>query len=289
MINSDLNQLNLGRPTGSTLPKGRTIQLSDISTTPREKPEPLKEPEISITQSSEDLYGVWAADPTPVNLNNILDSLSSVIDKNIYALVPNPTPSIHSKARLLTIGAIQSYDPLGKAKLVSWVYQQLQPLKRYAQQSGPASVSERMYRQQAELFKFEEDFYDNHNRYPSDRELADLMKLSKKQIGRIRDFNKTNLHEGQQYGSDPEGTTTASETVGMTPDRSDELLDLFYDSLSPTEQLILEYRLGIRGRKQLDNATTALKVSLSPARVSQIANELADRLEEFKDMAESVL
>jgi len=287
----DLNQLNLGSPEGLAPPKLRSgaMSISDMSITPRVNAIETEQPAPTIPQTSEDLYQVWASDPTPDNLGTVLDSLNAVIDKNIYALVPKPNPTIHSKARLLAIGAIQSYDPKGDAKLVSWVYQQLQPLKRYAQQAPPMSVSERMYRQQAELFKFEEEFYENHNRYPSDRELADLMKISKKQIGKIRDFNKTTLHESQQYGGDEESTTTAVETVGTSPDKTDELLDLFYDSLSPLEQVILEYRLGVRGREQLNNGTTALKVNLSPARVSQISNDLADRLEQFKEMSEGVL
>lgn len=283
---TDLNQLDLGKPSGPKA-KGGVISLSDIAIKPRTKKK-SPTPEIS-KQTPEDLYNIWSKDPNAQNLGNIVDSLRSVIDKNIYALVPKPTPATNSKARLLAINAIKTYKPKQKAKLVSWVYQQLQPLKRYAQQSAPVSVSERMYRQQSELFKFEEDFYDNHNRFPSDRELADLMKISKKQIGRIRGFNKARLHESQQYGNDPEGTTTASETVGTVPDRTEELIDLFYDSLGPTEQAILEYRLGIRGRKQLSNSATALKVKLSPARVSQISGDLADRLDEFKEDATGVI
>ena len=289
MPKTDLNQLDLGTPAGARNAKRKAgpILLSDMSLKPKsDKKTKLEAP---APESPEDLYDVWSKDQTAENMGNIVTSLRSVIDKNIHALVPNPTASIDSKARLLAVNAVQTYKPGQKAKLVSWVYTQLQPLKRYSQQSVPVPTSERMYRQQAELFKFEEQFYDNHNRFPSDRELSDLMKISKKQIGKIRKFNKARVHEGQQYGNDPEGTTTASETVGTVPDRTEELIDLFYDSLSPTEQTILEYRLGVRGRKKLTNGDTARKVKLSPARVSQISNKLADRLDQFKETAEGVI
>ena len=146
-----------------------------------------------------------------------------------------------------------------------------------------------MSRQQAELHKFEEDFYDNHGRYPSDRELTDLMKFSKKQLEQIRKFSKSRVYELQQFGANPEDSATASEITGIVPDKTEEVIDLFYDSLSPMEQVILEHRLGLRGKKRLTNPAVAQKLKLSPARVSQIAGLLADRLDEFKASSEGVL
>jgi len=280
---SDLNQLNLGSPTGTKIPKttGNPIDLKAIKIAP-DKKAPVKAP-------VDDLYAAWQQHPSNENMSNLLGSLKTQIDKSISALVSKPTAAVNSKAKLLTIKAIQSYDPKSKAKLSTWVYNQLQPLKRYTQQSTPVPVSERMFRRQAELFKFEENFYDNHNRYPSDRELADLMKISKKQLSQIRKFNKAKVYELQQYGGRDENSATAAETIGTVPDRTEEIIDLFYDSLSPTEQTVLEYRLGLRGRKQLNNNATAVKVGLSPARVSQLSGGLADRLEAFKDSAEGIV
>jgi len=280
---SDLNQLNLGRPTGTKIPKtlDNPINIKDIKMVANKK--------IPVKVPTDELYTTWQQQPSSENMSELLGSLQPQIDKSISALVLKPTPAINSKAKLLTIKAIQSYDPKSKAKLSTWVYNQLQPLKRYTQQSTPVPVSERMFRRQAELFKFEEDFYNNHNRYPSDRELSDLMKISKKQLAQIRKFSKARVYELQQYGSGDENSATVSETIGTIPDRTEEMIDLFYDSLSPTEQTILEYRLGLRGRKQLNNNATARKVGLSPARVSQISGTLADQLEQFKTTAEGVL
>ena len=292
MSTSDLNQLSLGASAGSRVPKakGNPISLSAIKTTPKEVgPSDLTNIKPTVSEDPADLYGIWSVDPTPTNLGNILASLQPQINKSISALVPNPSPSINAKARLLAIKAIQTYQADSPAKLTSWVYTSLQPLTRYAQQAAPVAVSERMRRQQAELHKVEGDFYDNHNRYPSDRELSDLMGVSKGQLGKIRKYNKVSLHEMDQFGSDPENSATASETVGTVLDRTEEIIDLFYDSLSPSEQSILEHRLGLRGKDILSNSAVALKVNLSPARVSQVANELADRLDDFKELAEDIL
>lgn len=282
---SDLNQLNLGRSTGTKVPKtlSNPINIKDI------KVNLDKKKKVSPKVLSEELYTAWYQQPSNKNLSDLLGSLQPQIDKSISALVSKPTAAVKSKAKLLTLKAIRSYDPKSKTKLSTWVYNQLQPLKRYTQQSVPVPVSERMFRRQAELFKFEEDFYNNHNRYPSDRELSDLMKLSKKQLSQIRKFSKARVYELQQYGEGDENSATASETMGMLPDRMEEIIDLFYDSLSPTEQTILEYRLGLRGRKKLNNNLTATKVGLSPARVSQISGALADQLDQFKSTAEGII
>ena len=283
---NDLNQLNLGRPSTPKAPAS-SVNISDIRIAPR-KSKAAPAPKISDSDI-ETLHGDWVSDPTDVNLNSLLASLKPQIARSISALVAKPTAAVNSKARLLAIKAIKSYNPKGGAKLTTWVFNQLQPLKRYTQQAAPVAVSERMFRHQAELFKFEDSFYDNHNRYPSDRELADIMNISKTQIAKIRMFNRASVHELQQFGSDPETSATASEITGTHPDKVEEIIDLFYDSLGPSEQTILEYRLGLRGRKALPNSAVALKVGLSPARVSQIANELADRLDEFKETSEGVL
>ena len=285
---SNLNQLNLGNPTGSKVLKatGNPVSIENINPVPRS----IKADKDKVQPTdTEALYDVWAKDPSNENLNTLITNLQPQINKSISALVPKPTSAVNSRARLLAIKAVKTYEPSGDAKLTSWVFTQLQPLKRYAQQSGPVPVSERMARQQAELFKFEEEFNDNHNRYPSDRELSDLMKISKEQLARIRKFSKARVHELQQFGANPEESATASEITGTMPDKTEEIVDLFYDSLSPLEQTIIEHRLGLRGRKPIPNSAVALKVKLSPARVSQISSTLADRLDEFKSIAEEVL
>jgi len=287
---SDLNQLDLGKPQGSKLPKTLTSRMSidDISAVPKTIKKEMQQ-EADKNRGPEQMYETWANDPNNKNLDALLASLSPQIDKSISALVSKPTAAVNSKARLLAIKAVKSYKPGQKAKLTSWVFTQLQPLKRYTQQSMPASTPERMARQQAELFKFEEEFYDNHGRYPSDRELSDLMKFSKKQLQQIRKFNKSRVYEMQQFGANPEDSATASEITGIMPDKTEEMIDLFYDSLSPTEQVVLEYRLGMRGKKKLTNSQVAAKLKLSPARVSQISGLLADRLDEFKSSSKGVL
>jgi len=287
---SDLNQLDLGKPQGSKLPKTLTSRMSidDISAVPKTIKKEMQQ-EADKNRGPEQMYETWANDPNNKNLDALLASLSPQIDKSISALVSKPTAAVNSKARLLAIKAVKSYKPGQKAKLTSWVFTQLQPLKRYTQQSMPASTPERMARQQAELFKFEEEFYDNHGRYPSDRELSDLMKFSKKQLQQIRKFNKSRVYEMQQFGANPEDSATASEMTGIMPDKTEEMIDLFYDSLSPTEQVVLEYRLGMRGKKKLTNSQVAAKLKLSPARVSQISGLLADRLDEFKSSSKGVL
>ena len=287
---SDLNQLDLGKPQGSKLPKTLTSSMSinDISPIPNSIKKEMKA-EAEQSRGPEDLYKKWSNDPSNKNLDELISSLKPQIDKSISALVSKPTAAVNSKARLLAIKAVKSYKPGQKAKLTSWVFTQLQPLKRYTQQSVPVAAPERMARQQAELFKFEEEFYDNHGRYPSDRELTDLMKFSKKQLQQIRKFSKSRVYEMQQFGANPEDSATASEMTGTIPDKTEEMIDLFYDSLSPTEQVVLEYRLGMRGKKKLTNSQVASKLKLSPARVSQISGFLADKLDDFRSTSEGVL
>tara|TARA_Y100000310_G_scaffold261924_2_gene271463 strand:+ start:1390 stop:2358 length:969 start_codon:yes stop_codon:yes gene_type:complete len=254
--------------------------LNKLETTETETIDPI---EVDTPKTSVDsLYGAWSTSQSQADLAALVDYLKPQIQKSISALIGETSPAIETKAKLLTIKAIKTFDPEGGSMLTSWVYTQLQPLRRYNQQSKPVPVSERVRRRLAELNNFEEQFEENHGRPPSDSEVSDALGWSKKALEQLRKSQKsTTSYESTIPGEETDGTTRG-DTVALEEDKTTEIIELFYESLSPMEQSIIEFKLGLWGKPKLSNTEIASKLGISPARVSQIANRIADDLEQFK-------
>jgi len=305
---SDLNNINLGGIKGTfSPPKSRKVRTTDLATLP--EPEygssatpafpnartlsNLKKTDINSLDGKvpvkdqpkptvDSLYSSWATSRSKADLYALVSYLHPQISKSISALVGESSPAVETKAKLLTIKAIKTFDPVAGAKLSSWVYTQLQPLKRYSQQSQPVPVSERTRRKLAELYKFESHFDENHGRFPSDSEIADVLGWSKPALKKLRDSERFRTSfEGLIPGDESDGTTLGDIT-SVQNDKTVEIIELFYESLGPVEQSILEYRLGLWGKPKLNNSKIAKKLRVSPARVSQISSKIADGLEKFK-------
>lgn len=244
---------------------------------------------LSNSNASKDLdsmYNHWKKSQKAEDLSPMLDYLNSDIDKAIYAYAGlNAGPAVKSKAKLLAIKAIKNYDPKSKSSLRSWVYTQLQPLSRYARDLSPSPMPERTMQQLSMLKYYENDFYENKGRAPSDKELADLTGLSVKQIGKLRGMDKKTYSESFTAFTG-ENPVTAQELTA-TPDSKikEDTLAAMYDSLTPQEQYILEHKLGYNNNKILSNNEIAKKLKMSPGRVSQLTAALAAKLDEYAALA----
>ena len=70
---------------------------------------------------------------------------------------------------------------------------------------------------------------------------------------------------------------TAVRNLGFNKD----VLETMYPSLTPSEQVILDHRLGYNGKPILSNSQVAAKLKISPGRVSQLTTGLAAKLDEY--------
>jgi DNA-directed RNA polymerase specialized sigma subunit len=234
----------------------------------------------------ENMYKSWKTSRKSNDIVPMLDYLNSDIDKAVYAYAGlNAGPAVKSKAKLLAVKAIKNYDPKSKSSLRSWVYTQLQPLSRYARDLSPSPMPERTLQQLSLLKYHENDFYENKGRAPSDQELADITKLSMKQIGKLRGMDKKTYSESFTAFAG-ENPATAQE-ITATPDSKikEDTLAAMYNSLNPQEQFILQHKLGYNNNKILSNNDIAKKLKMSPGRVSQITTNLASKLDEYAALA----
>jgi DNA-directed RNA polymerase specialized sigma subunit len=228
------------------------------------------------------MYQTWQKTQKRQDINSMLEYLNPDIDKAIYAYSGlNSGPAVKSRAKLLTVKAIKNYDPKSASSLRSWVYTQLQPLSRYSRELAPSPMPERTLQQLSSLKRYENEFYENKGRDASDSELADLIGVSLKQIGKIRGLDKKTYSEGFVAYTGENPVTAQELTATPSSKIKEDTLAAMYGSMSPQEQLILEHKLGYNNKKILSNNEIAKKLKMSPGRISQLTSTLSARLEEY--------
>ena len=267
-----------------------TFDSQDISTASADS---FFRPVVAVSNKKQNLnsmYQSWKETQDAATMNQMLETLSSDIDKAVYAYVGlNAGPAVKSRAKVLAVKAIKNYAPDSGANLKSWVYTQLQPLSRYSKELAPSPMPERLQQQLSALKKHESDFYENHGRSPSEEELANLTSMSTKQIEKIRNLDRRSYSEGAvAYGGETP-VTSQEMTTAVNPNFQRDVLDTMYSSLTAQEQVILEHKLGYKGKPVLSNEQIAKKLNVSPGRVSQMTASLASKLDEYAELSKGGL
>ena len=229
-------------------------------------------------------YTAWKKDPSPENMTNLVKTVDPIINEAMraYGGGSSQSPTLRSKARGLTVSAIQSYNP-SKAKLRTHLLSQLQGLRRMAaKEEQIIHIPEQVQLDFGRIRNAENQLRDRLGREPSDVELADEVGLSRKRISYVRGVKPT-YAEGRLTVLDEEGggmSTPSVETMPTSPIMR-SWQDFVYHDLSPTDQLILEHTLGLHNKPILSNQGLAKKLRLSPGAVSQRKAKIQSYLDMF--------
>ena len=217
-------------------------------------------------------YDMWADDPTPENLANVITALEPTINSEVQRF-SGPKPLLRGRAKTLAVKAIRTYDPASKAQLRSWVITQLQPLARYGQQLRPVHAAEVAIRQAAEVNRIRGELGDELDRDPSPQELADATGISVTRIRKLREQVKPALTESVFTTGDSEDVSRLPGTT--LPNRLDTAEEVVYDSLDPRDKRIFDWKTGKHGKPALLNQEIAKRLGVTPAMISQRSQQIA--------------
>lgn len=234
-----------------------------------------------LEEQHRDAYGRFAKDPSPASKAAFLKHLKPVIDSAINAHVGQSSPLLVSRARKMVLDAMKTYDPK-RGRLQTHLFNQLQSLKRANRQlSTVVKVPERVAIDRYHLERYTKDLTDELGREPTDVELADRTGFSAKRIAKVRSYapavaegTLTAASEGNVYGQIDE--------VGSR--RKSMWQELVYDDLSPQDQKIMEWTLGLNNRRVLSNMEIARKLGKSPGLVSQRKKHIQSLLDQEDEM-----
>lgn len=256
--------------------------LSSLSMKPPKLPAPLKrlEPEF------ETHFTAWKAEPTPANSGNLLRSVQPIVDEAIrsYGGSGQGSPTLRSRAKLMTLDAMKTYDP-ARAKIRTHLLSQLQGLRRLAAKEDQiVTVPEKVMLDLGHLRRSEGVLRDDLGRAPSDAELADHTGLSLRRIAHVRRMRPVFAEGSVSSANEDEEGGPREPAVMSDPGRKAMRAwhDFVYSDLDPIDQVIMEHTLGLRGRKILQNQEIAQKVNLSPGAISQRKERIQRRLDQHK-------
>lgn len=220
----------------------------------------------------QDAYANWQKQPTNANMMYALQAAQPVIDMALKSYVGSRDPVAISRARILVLRALKSYNPQKGTQLRTYLLNQLQPLRRLAaKRRFVAHIPEQAQYNMSGLREAEADLTDELGREPTDIELADRTGMSMKRIKHLRSMVVPQA-EGM-FG--PEGPPE----IDM-PDSMQDWQDYVYYDLSPTDRKIFEWRTGYNKKPTLGVSDIAKRLNMSAGRVTQRANKIAVKLEE---------
>jgi DNA-directed RNA polymerase specialized sigma subunit len=230
------------------------------------------------------LYPQWKANPTPELNTQIVHTIQPIVDTAVSSYVgKSPSPTMRSRARLMALKALESYDP-NKGNVKTHLLSQMQSLRRLAaKEQNIISIPEQVGLDFQRLSASENELRDSLSRDPTDDELADATGLSVKRIKKIRSFNQP-ISEGMTaMSSGDSDDNTNTEIASLLPNNNretDAWLEFVYGDLSPTDKLIMDMTLGRNGRRKASTQEIAQRLRISPGAVSQRAAKIQSMIDQ---------
>lgn len=234
-----------------------------------------------VGEDFEPTFQQWQKNRTPETNTKLLSSVQPVIDTALSSYAgSNVSPTIKSRARLMALRAMESYDPQ-KGNVRTHLLSQLQSLRRLtAQAQNIISIPEQVGLDYQRLHESENELRDRLGRDPTDDELSDHTNLSVRRIRKVRGFHKP-LAEGTtiiENGDESQDGGVASTIPGST-NAADAWMNFVYDDLSPTDKLIMDLTLGRNGRRRASTQDIARRLGITPGAVSQRAAKIQTMLD----------
>jgi DNA-directed RNA polymerase specialized sigma subunit len=209
-------------------------------------------------QEDLDLWREWKKTNSPITLGHLLTRLAPLINREVGkwgATVPRV--ALESKARMLTIEALKTYDPNRGASIGTHVTNRLLKLSRHVY---PYQNVARLPENKQLLYNTfqvaQNKLYDTLGRDPTVPEIADELGWNSK---KVKDFQHT---FGRRELVESEGAFLDDDS----PESG--LVDFYYHGLSPNDKLLFEDITGYGGKKPLTNKQLMSKYHFTQGQLS---------------------
>lgn len=213
----------------------------------------------------------------PDQLRPLLHSLRGTIrsQANRWAgRVDIPPAAVHAEFNKQALNALRTFNPNKGANVSSWVTTNLKKAQRWitANQNPTRVLEGRVYK----IGMFDNalvNLDDQLGREPTTQELAEHLKWSEAEVGRMQSEKRRALYTG--------GSDTGYDPTVIMPSRESEILNLIRPELSPEELLVYEYKTGYGGKPQLKSGQIAKKLGISASKVTRITQAIGRKMEKY--------
>ncbi len=230
----------------------------------------------------------FLANPTLRTGGNVLRAVKPIMESALRTYGGGqPSPTLRSKAKVMTLEGVSRYDPNRGVKLRTWLMTHLKGLQRAGvQESQSVHIPERILLDQGRMRTGEADLRDRLGREPSSQELADHVGLSIKRIAKIRQAQPGYAESSLVTNTEDGGQEQASPAV-VSHSGEDSWREFIYHDLGPVDQAIMEHSLGLHGRPAIQKREIAQKLGLSTGAISQRAAKIQEILDKRETLGGS--
>jgi DNA-directed RNA polymerase specialized sigma subunit len=223
-------------------------------------------------------FDTYRKEPSPANLNAVVDSLNPVMHRALSAVGGQDDPALKIRAKTLTAQAVKKFDPVHGANLATWTTNHLQQLRRIRREvQSPVHMPDRVQLDALKLHQAEQSFYDENNRLPDVGELSDRVHLPLARIAKIRrSFRKT-----------PSESAMGGPPNVHEVDHAPEALEYVYRDSDHVDRRIIELKTGYGGETTLEPKAIAEVLKLTPSQLSRRSARMALRLQELEEALRS--
>jgi DNA-directed RNA polymerase specialized sigma subunit len=226
-------------------------------------------------------FQAWHSTRTPETNTQLLSTLQPVIDTAVSSYAGgNMSPTIKTRAKLMALKAMDSYDPQ-RGNVRTHLLSQLQSLRRLsAQEQNIISIPEQVGLDFQRLSETENELRDRFSRDPTDDELADHTNLSARRIRKIRAFHQPIPESATTAENDDESNDGGvASTIPGARAGADAWMNFVHGDLGPTDKLIMDLTLGRNGRRRTSTQEIARRLNITPGAVSQRAAKIQEMLD----------
>jgi DNA-directed RNA polymerase specialized sigma subunit len=227
----------------------------------------------TLTRQQEDLalWKQWKSSNDRLALQKLMTRLEPLIQSEVGKWGQAvPRQALEAKAKLLTVEALETYDPNKGAAIGTHVASRLRKLSRsvYPYQNV-ARVPEN---QQLYFHTFNVasgKLQDELGRDPSVDEMADELGWSQKRVTHFQNaFARRELVE--------------SEGAFWEGDRDEGIVDFYHHGLAPRDKQIFEDIIGYNGKTPMKNPELMKKYAMTQAQLSYLKRKYAQDLQRFQ-------
>lgn len=213
----------------------------------------------------------------------VLLELQPTIDKAINNF-GGADPGLKTKARLIALDSVKSFDSKKGASLSTFVYGNLQKLLRErGERSNLTHLPENVSIMRSKLKDAIKEWEIEHDEEPTTDQLADKTGISVKRIDAVMNYKPIT----------PDSLTVSPEGDQLVGADSGHALDLYnrviYNELDSTDKKIYEWSTGFGKGVKLSGVEIARRLKMSPAAVSKRYAKISNKFSEGRELVSMVV
>ena len=221
------------------------------------------------------MWHTWKDAPTEENLYPLIQEFRPDIEYKVseFASAPVPDAAVRSKARILTIKALNTYSPDKGAGVRTWVNWNLRKVRAFAiENQNFGRIPEGRALKIAEFKQVKSDLTQKMGFPPDALTLSEALgpKWSVAEVTRMETELRSDLVESMSLESDQLPTLFES--------KERDILRYIYHDLTAQERSVYEYTLGVNGKPKLSAKDIAAKMNISGPKVSRLRKSIDQKM-----------